>query len=369
MTENKNQKDRKILTGAIRWDAWIPSNPNGVGTDVGGQVARALNPPQHRFRAPYFSIIDNNGNLDFPEYTMEIWEEELEYAINAGIDYWAYCWYLDSSPMSAARKYHTQSTKRFLLPMCAILGVTSFTEIERNQLFAAMKGNYYLKIDGKPLVYVYGGLRQMGRDEIKELRDYAAQAGLPPLYIVSMVSSSKPDSPTALSSGYDALSFYSYPISNGVGPLTYAQLARKAENRNDITGTQMYEGLPVQIIPSVTAGRDIRPRLDNPVTWAPDYGADNYSEVGTPEEIAEHLLNVLKWTLEHPETTTANAVIMYAWNEHDEGGWICPTIKMNADGDIIYNADGKIAPDTSQLDAIKEAIKVFRKIEAESNKN
>jgi hypothetical protein len=41
----------------------------------------------------------------------------------------------------------------------------------------------------------------------------------------------------------------------------------------------------------------------------------------------------------------ANAVIIYAWNEHDEGGWLSPT----------RTAEGK--PDTSRLDAIRDVLK------------
>jgi hypothetical protein len=28
---------------------------------------------------------------------------------------------------------------------------------------------------------------------------------------------------------------------------------------------------------------------------------------------------------QHPTLCPANTVIVYAWNEHDEGGWLCPT--------------------------------------------
>ncbi len=28
----------------------------------------------------------------------------------------------------------------------------------------------------------------------------------------------------------------------------------------------------------------------------------------------------------HPDTCPAGAMLIYAWNEHDEGGWLCPTL-------------------------------------------
>jgi len=345
-------KMQRIRIGTIRWDAWLPS----TSSIVGAAVAKALNPVKYRLRSPFFSIL-NQGKIDFPEYTLDIWEQEVDYAVYAGIDYWAYCWYTDNSPMSLARKYHTQSPKNKEIQMCAILGVASFTEIERNQLFAAMKEDYYVKVNGMPLVYIYGGSKNMDNDTIVKLRSEAAKTGLPALYVVSMVSAGMAEGETVLSKGYDALSFYSYPVANG--PLTYAQLAAKAEKRNIDLGTKLYLGKPVPMIPSFTAGRDVRPRLDNPVPWGGDYGSKNYAELGTASEIAGHMSNVLEWTLSHPGNAAAQCVISYAWNEHDEGGWICPAIKMNEDSNLLI-VNGKMVPDSSIINAIRDAIIAFR---------
>ena len=48
---------------------------------------------------------------------------------------------------------------------------------------------------------------------------------------------------------------------------------------------------------------------------------------------------------ENPKTCQANAIIMYAWNEHDEGGWLVPT----------WTPEGK--PNTSRLDAIRRVLR------------
>ena len=40
----------------------------------------------------------------------------------------------------------------------------------------------------------------------------------------------------------------------------------------------------------------------------------------------------IRWMDEHPEQTTAERIVLvYAWNELGEGGYICPT-KGDADG-------------------------------------
>jgi len=364
MKKTIKHRGNKMLIGTIRWDAWLPSY-----TQVGGAVARTLNPIKYRCRAPYFTILDAEGKVDYPEYTMDIWESEADYAIDAGIDYWAYCWYLDSDPMSLARKYHTQSPKNKQIKMCAVLGVHLFTETELRQLLDVMKEDYYLKIDGMPLIYVYGGTSQMDKDAVENLRKRAAAEGIPQLLMASMISGINIDPAIAFNAGYDIQSFYSCPIGGEEGPYTFAELAKIAEDRVENVGAKLYNGSPIQIIPSFTTGRDPRPRVDNPVFWCPNaYKPNNYAETATDKEIADHAIAIFNWTYEHPEQTAANCVVSYGWNEHDEGGWLCPTAKVDETGDFILDENGKLIPETSRLYDFKAAVQSFREKEAEGIK-
>jgi hypothetical protein len=42
-------------------------------------------------------------------------------------------------------------------------------------------------------------------------------------------------------------------------------------------------------------------------------------------ELAAHLTGAFDYVAAHPERCEANTVIMYAWNEHSEGGFLCPS--------------------------------------------
>ena len=64
----------------------------------------------------------------------------------------------------------------------------------------------------------------------------------------------------------------------------------------------------------------------------------------TPGEIAKHLQNGLSFVKEHPDICKARAVVIYAWNEYDEGGWLAPT----------RGPDGK--PVTDRLDAVRKVL-------------
>jgi hypothetical protein len=69
------------------------------------------------------------------------------------------------------------------------------------------------------------------------------------------------------------------------------------------------------VVPLVNAGWDGRPR-DYPGAWY---------EQATPSEVADAVKAALDWNRENPKTARAQTVLVYAWNEYDEGGWLCPT--------------------------------------------
>ena len=101
-------------------------------------------------------------------------------------------------------------------------------------------------------------------------------------------------------------------------------------------------------IPLVSSGWDKRPRKDNPVSWELN---DAYHQQAvfpgkaSAQEIAEHLGKAIEFVQNNRQICIANTIIIYAWNEFDEGGWISPT----------RNSDG--SPDSSRLNAIKTILK------------
>ena len=66
------------------------------------------------------------------------------------------------------------------------------------------------------------------------------------------------------------------------------------------------------------------------------------------------LASALQFTKTNPKRARANTVIGYAWNEHDEGGWLCPTIKVDSKetGTPLKNADGTFQIDDARVKAL-----------------
>jgi hypothetical protein len=91
--------------------------------------------------------------------------------------------------------------------------------------------------------------------------------------------------------------------------------------------------------------------VNNPVPWEawqkPGEGLDRFYQTPRPDELAAHLERSLRWVEGHPEATPARVVLIYAWNEFDEGGWICPTLEHGSDrldaiGKVLKAAGGPV---------------------------
>jgi hypothetical protein len=82
------------LVGAIRWDAW---QENG---DIQATVERTLGPSHWHYRLPFFAQVTGSNSVAINGNTQAIMDQEINYAANAGIDYWAFCLYPDDMGMS-----------------------------------------------------------------------------------------------------------------------------------------------------------------------------------------------------------------------------------------------------------------------------
>ncbi len=53
----------------------------------------------------------------------------------------------------------------------------------------------------------------------------------------------------------------------------------------------------------------------------------------TPKQLRRHLQDAMDWTLDNRDLNVANAIIIYGWNENDEGIWLVPTLKLEGGAD------------------------------------
>ena len=341
-------RPEKTALGTIRWDAW--TSHDGNPSSVISQVERALSPAKFHERAPFFAEVTEDGNIIIPEYTQEIFDTEMEYAMYAGIDYFAYVWY--NSAMKTAREFHTQSKYKNEVKMCACFdGNAIGKEYARQDMERLFMEDYYMKVlDGRPLMYYFGDGSNLDKitEDIRYYRDLTKKLGIPEPYAVIMNVSAE----EAYSAYGDAVSSYTvYGHENEA----FSALMKRAHSQ-----WKKWNATGISHVPTVSFGWNPEPRYINPVSWV-GYEYNSWSKIPAAKEIQKHLMYALSY-MDHPEIagqTEANILLSYAWNEHDEGGWLCPTIAVDENGDQIYNSDGTKKLNTERIEAVRSTLASF----------
>jgi hypothetical protein len=300
--------------GAIRWDAYT-----GTNNDVGMQVEQALSPWKYHYRVPFFGIETDTGAVKIDGRSQSIMDQEIEFAKYAGLDYWAFVWYESSSGLDAARKFYYTSNKKSLIDYCLIVESGRFkTLISIDDIIHEFQDPSYFKVmNGRPLLYFlgYSGIEMK---DIDSLRSKSAAAGTGNPYIVELRVDGNLNVVDDLH--MDAFGMYATSwISHGV---PYKDLADADMGQWNWVGKTSGK----KVVPHITTGWDTRPIHDHPLSWYAAVNADDYVVNATPAEIANHITDAIDWVKSNNSIAEANTILIYAWNEHVEGGWICPTL-------------------------------------------
>jgi hypothetical protein len=330
----------RALVGAIRWDAWY--SPGSTPTKA---VENSLSPEKYRWRTPFFAedCSHDSGCVSFPAITQEEMDKEIGQAVFAGLDYWAFAAYGSDDPMSKALYQFRAS------PVADSLRYCLFTELGRwgthtkltalpQEHIGLMADRNYLRVPGDRPLYFLGFITSAAvernwqgvaglRGQLERFRENAAKAGLANPYLV-LAGEQNFLIREAGNIGADAIGSYALTIGNGRG--TFAELTQIAERGWNQLGNSQ---LPV--VPTVMTGWDRRPRIEHPVPWEakqrPGEGIGNFFAAPTKKELADHLTRALTWISTQPSNQQAPAVLIYAWDENDEGGWLVPTRPCQTD--------------------------------------
>lgn len=326
---------RRPLVGAIRWDAW----------NAWGHYQTFLVPAMWHYRLPFYAQVGSDGSVSVRGDTQDVVDREIAYARDAGIDYWAFCWYHPeawpphSREMTRCLDLYRASRHVSDINYCLILlggvhlGPKERWEETTTRLVAYFKDPSYQRVkDGRPLVFLFDvrnaithfGSEEDTRKALTALRHAASEAGTGNPYLTLMVFNPPEEARYVEALGGDALSAYSNPPHElEARELPYEDLIER--NR---WFRETAHNLGVKVIPTVNTGWDFRPEADPEVSYR--HPRANWNAQASPAEIAGHVAETLEWVRGHPETCEANAVIIYAWNEFNEGGWLTPTLKEGA---------------------------------------
>lgn len=334
----------KPRIGVVNWDAIYPSD-----TYFGKYAIRSLGNSEHSGRLPYFAKKDEKGNYYFVKRTQEDYDKELVIAADAGIDFFMYCWYPEGkeprtigieqndflaeplAELNQARKLYQSSAVNRRIKMCAIIITAhAYSEKDFEALTDAMREEYYEKKDGRPLVFFFGGYKPKF---FSALREIAKKKGLSP-YVIFMNNGA--ESENGDYSEADAVSAYASGIEN-VDTYEEFFLKMQAENEN-----RKKYGVP--ILPMFSAGWNPQPRIDRPVPWC-SYNKVHYAPAPTADQIEKAAIEFFEWMKKNEAYVDMDYFVSFAWNEFEEGGYLCPTL----------GADGK--PKSDALMGLSRALK------------
>ncbi|MFO1538521.1 MAG: NPCBM/NEW2 domain-containing protein [Actinomycetota bacterium] len=308
------------LSGAIRWDAWHDG-------PAGRAVEHTLGPAHWHDRLPWFSEITGPGTVRTRADNQAAADREIEIADELGLDYFAFIVYdtdrevgSEDEGMMRGLKLYRQSALRDRVKYTVVIdGQRLAMPAERAAVLRYMQDPNWVYVDGRPLVYVGLYSRPVAAD-VATLRAESLAQGTGDPYVVYMTLGA--DSPTtgatyAAANGIDAVSSYIMGVATSDGR-PYADLATGARRTWD-----QVSGRGVAVVPTVMSGWDPRPRVERPPYWGGS--GRNWYQAPTPSELATHLGEALDWA----RSRRSPAVVAYAWNEFDEGGWLAPTLRAD----------------------------------------
>lgn len=318
--------------GAIRWDAWY------ANTGSSAYVKASLSPAQWQSRAPLWTTIEATNLISFAP-TQATMDAEIDAAVAGNLDYWAFLLYPRTvlPTFMAAFDLYQASSKKDLLKWAMIRqsndwGSTGNYATQVAEAVAqARQSNYQLVLTDRPLVYIFytasglttywGGSLANFKAALDQFRADVQVAGGGNPYIVVMTTD--PAIKTGL--GADAATSY-VAVTQAARAQPFATLAAYVEALWPTRAAAL-----TKIVPLCMAGWDRRPRIARPVQWEqsyqrPYFGLDLYTQQPTPAELATHVQAALNFVAANPSACDADTVLCYAWNEFDEGGWLCPTL-------------------------------------------
>jgi hypothetical protein len=318
---------KQIRVSAIQWDCSLPSD-----TYFGYHQTRTLSPKKYRTQTPFYADVLAEDRIEYHLRDQAEFDRELAYAIEAGIDYFSYVFYPEHGSrahvqtkvsdcshkvyeLNYARRMHEKSALRDKIGMAAIMGAHPFEAADYDELAALTQQPYYERIDGRPLVYSFQRIRE---EDVFGLRAAVkALGGEMPLF-VPMFFTIPEDANMALADGVCA-----YACTQGAE--NYAELLEKAIGENELRAKGC-----ARTIPLFPTGWNPAPRLDIPSPWV-NYDPIPYAAPATREELLSGGKRFSDWILESDNIhgTFMGHVMMFAWNEFEEGGWICPTYTEN----------------------------------------
>jgi hypothetical protein len=320
-----------LLLGAIRWDAWFDGSP----------WAKELSRKEWNYRLPFFASVDQHGKAAIDGLSFDVMNEETVYASAAGIGYFIFGLYADRERDGSENKVMVNFRRSIDLfeslrdkhgmQFSVYLSIDAYVMSNRiRELLAnyVTASSFLRTSDGRPVIFLFlptarNWVRDLGGVDIATLRRHKLQTDIAKVtgkrpYLVVMTFNPTDGARLVSSVGFDAFTSYGNPLGSrrseaSTGEEPFARCATLSKN---FWALAEQTGKPF-LLP-VSMGWDYRPILDNPQrekdpAWCqPPTAQEIKTVIGAAAKAA-------------PRQPAIRSIVIYAWNEYSEGGWLAPT--------------------------------------------
>ena len=329
----------RATVGAYYFDGWAGRHR------LADTEAWAKDAPTHLTKRMLDEFPEREPIWGWRDDRPKVVERQIDLAADHGIAFFAFCWYrhptaeqIRDDPKHTGLNLFLKAPNKNRMKYCLLIAnhegfligsAENWTRAAEGWM-PYFQDKQYVTVDGKPLVIIFNPAD--GNSEgLAALQAAAKKAGLPG---VAVAACGRGDPKL----GYAYRTHYNITLgyTGGSQEHRYAELVAAHEKAWSGSAEQPY-------IPEVTAGWDKRP-------WEGPQGLNQkpgyYFPDRTPAAFGQFVQSAVDWLDKHPEQTTKERlVLVYAWNEFGEGGYIAPT-KGDPEGRYLKALKSVVLPES-----------------------
>ncbi len=331
------QKNKhEVNIGAYYYDGW--SGKNSKADDPNEPWAK--NAPTSLKQRMVDEFAHREPIWGWRDDTQEIMDRQINLAADNGLGFFLFCWYwkdnkgpinpeaIQNLPQHTSMNMFMKAKNKKRMKFALLVANHQGAEITGTENWGKavefwiqyFNDPQYIKVDGKPLVVIFNS-KGIDNEALAHMQKVAQKHGLKGLSIAGCGSTE--DKNFNYRTHYNVIPGYT----GGHEEHKYTELADAQRGQWKGTAQQPY-------LPTVIVGWDKRPWEDKSGNGQGGDKQGWYYPDHSPGAFKNLLTDAMKWMDEHPkETTKERLIVIYAWNELGEGGYLVPT---KGDPDASY---------------------------------
>jgi len=320
---------KPVKVGAYYYDGW--GGKNAKADDPTQPWAK--NAPRQVTKRMLDEFPDREPVWGWRNDSQEIMERQIDLAADNGVEFFLFCWYWRDTQgpinleaiaklpghesMNRYLKAKNKNRIKFALLVANHQGaeITGTDNWEQATVHWMQYFNdpQYMQVNGKPLVVIFNS-KGIENESLAKMQEVSKKGGLSQGLTIAGCGNTA-------GKNFDVTTHYNVVpgYAGGHEEHRYAELADAQRAKWLGTKAQPY-------IPTVIAGWDKRPWEDASGNGKGGAKQGWYYTGRTPGQFKDFLGDAVRWMDEHPDQTVPERLLLiYAWNELGEGGYLVPT--------------------------------------------